>query len=250
MRILGTTASNFTESTPVVSGGTRTTDATFVYRSFTSSGTLTVSGGALSATVYALGGGGNGESSGIFGGYDGEDVYRGGAGGAGGRFTTDTTSIPVGSSSVVIGAAGGSATYINYPSVTFAIFAQGGTGGSLDGGSNGAFFGGAFYQDGGWPVGVLHGGGGAGSGGIGGNATSTTGGARGVSVSVAALTTPGYSVLGNGGRGNTYSGAIGAASGTNGIRGNGGNGGSGGGIGTAGTAGLVVVRYLRSLTGE
>ena len=58
---------------PVVTGGTLTSDATYYYRTFTSNGTLGVSGGVLSCDVMVVSGGGGG----------GSNRYSGG-GGAGG----------------------------------------------------------------------------------------------------------------------------------------------------------------------
>jgi hypothetical protein len=56
----------------IVTGGTLFSDASFYYRLFTSSGTLGISNGTLTADVLVIAGGGGGG-----------DEYGGGAGGAG-----------------------------------------------------------------------------------------------------------------------------------------------------------------------
>ena len=48
----------------VVTGGTLSSDATYFYRAFTGTGSLTVSGGTLVADVVCIGGGGGGGHAG------------------------------------------------------------------------------------------------------------------------------------------------------------------------------------------
>ena len=45
---------------PVVTGGTLSSDTTYYYRAFTSSGTLGITGGTLSCDVLVVAGGGSG----------------------------------------------------------------------------------------------------------------------------------------------------------------------------------------------
>jgi len=77
-----------------LTGGTLTSDATYYYRTFTSSDTLGVTGGPVTADVLVIAGGGSG------------GVYRGGAGGgAGGLLYTASQSLATNTYVVTIGAA-------------------------------------------------------------------------------------------------------------------------------------------------
>ena len=81
MPILGVIASS-AQKVPVVTGGTLTSDATYYYRTFSASGTLSVTVAPLTADVILVGGGAGG------GGSTGPDrfsptTYGGGAGGSG-----------------------------------------------------------------------------------------------------------------------------------------------------------------------
>lgn len=82
-------------SSPILSGGTQSSDATYFYRTFTSgSGTLTVSGSTVAADILVVAGGGSG----------GNDV--GGGGGAGGVIYYASNNLTVGSHSVTVGNGG------------------------------------------------------------------------------------------------------------------------------------------------
>jgi hypothetical protein len=83
---------------PTVSGGTLTSDSTYYYRTFTETGTLTVSNSSLNTDTLIVAGGGGG-------GYQ-----VGGGGGAGGYVQLSNYSIPVGSSSITIGSGGAGGT--------------------------------------------------------------------------------------------------------------------------------------------
>lgn len=88
-------AGNSAYTGTTVSGGTLTSDATYYYRTFTGNGTLTVSGGELSAEVLVIGGGGSGGAG------------TGGGGGAGGLINIPNyTFLPTSSYTVTIGAGG------------------------------------------------------------------------------------------------------------------------------------------------
>ena len=79
---------------PVVTGGTLTSDATYYYRTFTTTGTLSVTNAPLTADLLIVaGGGGNGG-------------YCSGGGGAGGLVAYAAKNIPVSSYTVTVGAGG------------------------------------------------------------------------------------------------------------------------------------------------
>lgn len=255
---------------PVVSGGTLTSDATYYYRTFTSSGTLTITTASLTVDYLIVAGGG---ASGWY-------QNANGGGGAGGvRSFTSQTLNPT-SYSAVVGVGGAVPTAVANPggkggnssfnsnSATGGGGGGGGynsaaghatTGGSGGGGwgIDGAMFGstGAAGNQGGYtPVegyaggnprpsdGYFSaGGGGGGAGGAGGNGNSSFGGAGGIGTSIYSswglATSTGHNVSGTvyygggGGGGKDYRGGGGI-----------GQGGSGGGgnSGTTNTAGLAT----------
>lgn len=86
----------------VVTGGSLTSDSTYYYRTFTSSGTLTVSGYALNADVVVFGAGGGGQS------FNAGVAW--GRGGAGGFLATSTTTFQPNSYSATIGQGGAGGT--------------------------------------------------------------------------------------------------------------------------------------------
>jgi len=95
-------SNSVTTAVPSASGGTVTYDGLYTVRTFTSSGTLTVSGGTLSADVLVVGGGGaGGNSNGTGSGSGGS-----GGGGAGGLIYQTGASIASGSYAVTIGTGG------------------------------------------------------------------------------------------------------------------------------------------------
>lgn len=239
----------------VITGGTLSSDATYYYRAFTSTGTIeSTSSIAAEALIVAGGGGGSGRSTSRYG----SNIYGGGGGGGGMRSISFT--LPAGSTAITIGSGGsgvgagvqgsnGSDSSVG----AFGSCTGGGGGGNGSGpsaGSNGGSGGGS----GGWSQykvgsnsasggtgvsgqgnaggsGYGGGGGGKGSAGSGGTAGSAgtiwsfTGAAGGAGS--AGTTTPGTSNSGTGGNGSGPNGAAG---------------GSGG-------SGYVVVRYLRSAVG-
>ena len=95
--------------TPVITGGTLTSDSTYYYRSFKSSGNLVVSGAPISLDTLIIAGGGGA----------GSDNYSadrgGGGGGAGGVVKYSNKLMSIGTYSLTIGAGGngGSATASN-----------------------------------------------------------------------------------------------------------------------------------------
>jgi len=87
-------------ATPVVSGGTLSSDSTYYYRTFTGTGTLQVANISLTSDIMTVaGGGGSSTHSSVDGG--------GGGAGAGGLLYSSSTSMPVASYSVTIGGGGG-----------------------------------------------------------------------------------------------------------------------------------------------
>jgi hypothetical protein len=243
-----------------VSGGSLTSDATYYYRRFTSTDTLTVTGANLTADVLVVAGAGAGGSS------------AGGGGGAGGMVEAASYSIPAGAHTVTIGA-GGTATPTNgngNPGNATTLgslltangggrgTAWGGGSGSVhDGGSGGGGGAGPGPQIGGTKTqgsgagftgygnngGTGAGGGGQAGGGGGAGSAGTNGGAgsgrsnsySGSAVTYAAGGVPGFTGIVSG----TY-----ASGGAN--TGNGGQGSTDNKTAGNGGSGVVVIRYLRS----
>ena len=87
-------------SRPVVTGGTLSSDATYYYRTFTSSGDLNISGNSITADVLMIGGGG---ASNI---QDGTNSGSSGGGGAGGAVYGTGRLLTPSIYPVVIGAGG------------------------------------------------------------------------------------------------------------------------------------------------
>lgn len=246
----------------VVTGGTVTTDGAYTIRTFTSNGTLAISGGALTdAQVIVVGGGGGG------GGYG-----YGGGGGAG-QVISSTQTLS-GSINVTVGNGGNAVN--GSSSVLGTITAiGGGTGGAGAAGQSGASGGGggswgaggtgtAGYNGGtggGWCAG-----GGGGAGGLGGTTVScpsdvgSLGGTGGIGVN-SSITGVAVGYGGGGGgastRGTSGGGASygGGAGGVNapirfcsvGAPNTGGGGGGSGrpeNSGCVGGSGIVIIRYL------
>jgi uncharacterized delta-60 repeat protein len=265
--------------TPVVTGGTLTSDSTYYYRTFTSNGTLAVSQAPLVADFLVVAGGGGGA------------IDRGGGGGAGGYRSFTEQPLAIGSYSAVVGAGGSassqspSISQTNGTNSTFnTIIATGGGrgagsmegdgnghsggsgGGSMTGprtspdrdypgdtniggsgspsqGNNG---GGSFNAHRFYDASLLSascGGGGGGAGGVGGTAatidTESTAGGSG------AVWLNGTTYAAGGGGGDSGGGSGSANTG------NGGNAKAGfaSTVSGAGGSGIVVVRYLRSQVG-
>ena len=130
-------AFSFFFSVPVVSGGTLTSDSTYYYRAFTSSGNLVVSNGSINADVLMVGGGGAGGP-----GYGDNDTGKGG-GGAGGILYKPTHSLSSNTYSITVGNGGagrtrGTNTAVpvgnsGQPTIAFGVQANGGgAGGGSD----------------------------------------------------------------------------------------------------------------------
>jgi len=81
-------------SGPVVTGGTLTSDATYFYRTFTSTNNLVVSGGTLTADILVVAGGAGGGAA------------SGGGGGAGGLLAFTSQSLASGTYVCTIGGGG------------------------------------------------------------------------------------------------------------------------------------------------
>ena len=221
----------------VVTGGTVTTDGAYTVRTFTSSGTLTINGGALTgADIFVVGGGGGGENS-----------SSAAAGGGGYTTVVLATSLLNGSWSVVVGAGGiggvnGSGNHgTNGGSSSFA---QGGTSFSAAGGYAGDNGGAGGSGGGGWN-GTNGGTNGSSSRGSGqGTTTRAFGEAGGILYAGGGggggVPTAGTGGAGGGANGNAGTTASSASANTGG--GGGGTGGSGGG--GAGGSGIVIIRYL------
>ena len=279
MPILGTVASGYNLPPSVVTGGTLTDDGTYYYRTFTASGSLTVSNATLTADVFILGGGGGrGGGSGTYG----------GGGGSGGAAYFTNYSIATNTYSIVIGAFGASGAS-GSNSTGLGVTAYGGGKGGNYGGLNastGGSGGGGIYQPAGGdqpgadatqatgaPSGAtllgnsgggssspgrIDGGGGGGLGTSGGGGYNdvpydsyrAVGGAGGNGTTIISswLATVGLGQLSSG---SYYIGAGGGGWGDNsgnnglGIGANTGSGGSYGGI-TAASDGVIIIRYLKS----
>jgi len=257
-------------------GNIVTTDGTYVYHTFTSSGLFTPSA-AITADYLVVAGGGGGGSNGGGGGAGGLRSTVTATGG-GGSLETALSLISGTSYPVVIGAGGVggvSATYISgdsgNDSVFSTIISTGGGGASGADGLNGKA--GGSGGGGGWGGGIRTGGAGtANQGFAGGTSTSNLGGGGGGASTVGATAGNGGSGVatsitgssttyaggggggsnadqgnnggsGGGGRGNYVS--VGAGTnGTPATGGGGGGGGTNGGAGGNGGSGVVVIRYL------
>lgn len=162
---------NFRAGNVEVTGGNLSEDANYFYRTFRSSGTLTVTGGSLLTDVLVIaGGGGGGVGSG------------GGGGGAGGIVYLAAQSMSANRYTVTVGGGGAAATVTlgsqggNSSINGFTTAVGGGYGSGYNGGSGGSGGGG-----GGVGAGNVGGAGTAGQGSSGGNgnATSQSGGGGG-----------------------------------------------------------------------
>lgn len=89
------------KATPSLSGGSKSTDASYVYHTFTSSGDLEVIGDDLEVEIMTLAGGGGSWTGGSWSGGEG--------GGAGGLVDTQTLTLSVGATYPVVVGAGGAA---------------------------------------------------------------------------------------------------------------------------------------------
>jgi hypothetical protein len=254
----------------------------YAYKTFTASGTLTVTTAGF-ADVLVVGGGGGG----------GRGYFGSGGGGGGGGLLAATVYLEVGTLTVTVGAAGavgttgsnvaptagGTSSIGNYYSTGggpgagsdtgFGTLGVGSIGGSGGGGSSNHPTAGAggsgtpgLGNAGGTAVSsasnIGGGGGGGGSGSVGANAPSATTGGAGGAATASTLTNTSLNYAAGGGGGGSTTGGAGVASvsgagggngagsaGTVNTGGGGGGGGSAGGtqyVGGAGGSGLVIVR--------
>jgi hypothetical protein len=222
--ILGIIASS-KPAKPTVTGGTLTSDATYYYRTFTGSGTLTVSNANLAISYLVVGGGGSGN-------------YLPG-GGAGGYIATTGTLSPASYTATVGGAA--SASTFN---------SQTANGGSTpgDASSNGGTSGSPTTHTGGVTLKNPSNNPAGGGGGGGSSANGSPGTFVGVDYSGGlggAGTTwiNGTTYAAGGGGAGTWSGSPGDNS--SGLLGNGGNG-QQTAAGYTGQQGIVIVAYLKT----
>jgi hypothetical protein len=258
--------------TPVVTGGTLTSDSTYYYRTFTASDTLNITTAPLNVDYLVLAGGGSG------------GLRIGGGGGAGGYRTSlggSQLSLSPSAYSVIVGAGGSAGGNGNDSTLATITSLGGGYGGDIDGVTNNGNSGGSggggeatgvagagtpgqgnaggdgAYDGAGWIFGG--GGGGAGTAGYPGN-HGYYGGGGGAGGAGVTSDISGTSVTYAGGGGGcfnagwgSYSGAGGAGGGgagggVNGTAnlGGGGGGATNGGAPGSGGSGVVVVRYLKS----
>ena len=259
-------------------GGMITSDATYYYHTFTSTGTFTPTQ-SLSADVLVIAGGGGG----------GTDA--GGGGGAGGLLGFTSQSLTATGYTCTVGGGGAAgSTGVDSQFGALTLVKGGGAGGYYNtNGSNGGSGGGAGWTDsatrsGGTATsgqgnaggvnatggGSTGGGAGGGAGAVGGAGSSPNGGAGGAGLntystwlSATGTGVSGYIAGGGGGGGNNASGATAGAAGSGGggsgqggstaaVAGTtntgGGGGGAragGGGAGAAGGSGIVIVRYAK-----
>lgn len=235
---------------PTLSGGSLSSDSTYYYRTFDSSGTLSVSGSSISVTYTIIGGGGGGGSGSTYNGRPWEcdnnlnRIFLG-AGGGGGGISSGSTTIGAGSYPITVGGAGSASSAFGIQGGNGSQGADsGGSGGSSGspqsrpgGGGSSTSSGSMWCNLGDGSPGYNYptyqrnaGGGGGGAGGNGGNAPGPESGGSGGSGESHYGTT--YSQGGNGGSG----GGNGSA---NSGRGGNAPGGSGG-------SGRVIIRYLKS----
>lgn len=238
---------------PTVSGGSLTSDATYYYRTFTGSSSISTDGPITADVLVVAGGGGagGGGSRRYFSG------TTGGCGGAGGTRTVSVT-IPAGSTAITVGGGGSGSTYTGTTSnggdsgISGLVNNSGGGRGATSGivsGSSGGSGGGGFYD--GYYKGPSSFGGSSGISGQGNSgASGTAGGAGGGGAASAGSSTTGgaatsifgYTVGAGGSGNNQVSGASNTGNGGGTASTNGTTGGNGG-------SGLVVVRYTRSQVG-
>jgi hypothetical protein len=253
------------EGTGYATGGLITSDATYYYHAFTSSGTFTPSRSLSADILVVAGGGGGGAGNGGGGGAGGLralasqsfasgtgytcTVGSGGAGhssGTNGRGSAGSTSSLIGGALSISASGGGAGGGGNSEAPT--------SGGSGGGGGTAAATNGAAGNAGSYsPVegyaggnavaaGIYSAGGGGGAGGVGANATSSTTAAGGIGATSTLIdaigATTNLGVLSSGHYYLAGGGAGGADSGTVSLGGLGG-GGTGGSGSTASTAGLV-----------
>lgn len=252
-----------------VTGGTLTSDATYYYRTFTTSGTLAITGGTLVADLLVIGGGGSGGSN------------MSGGGGAGGvnyatnQSLTGTLNVTVGNGGTPPANNSWLAGTNGENSSIGSVIAYGGGGGAgySTAASNGGSGGGKGWATStatgtaisgqGYPGGEGQSTGGGGAGGPGNNGDGNYwgyGGAGGTGTNAyaswAAVTgtgSSGYYAGGGAGNANYYGATSNGGGGGNGrVNGiaNTGSGGAGGGYGYtqigAGGSGIVIVRYTKS----
>jgi hypothetical protein len=247
--------------TPVVTGGTLSSDATYYYRTFTTSGTLGITVNPVTCDVLTIGGGGSGGADG------------GGGGGAGQVLLSSNNTFSVGNRSVSIGATAAIQSSGNSSQFGSLTAATGGNAGGDSGGSGGSSGNSYAGGSGNTQFGISAGGGGGGSTAIGGNGNATVAGGNGGAgtntysswASATGTGVGGFYAGGGGGGGNVNQpapGGSGNSGGGSGVQGNaGGNatantgsggGGSGGGqlqVAGQGASGIVIVRYTRSQVG-
>lgn len=269
-----------TDGPPTLTGGILASDATFYYRSFPSSGTLSLSGSNVTADALIIAGGGSWPGN-----------TAGGGGGAGGLLYQSSISLTAGTYTVTVGA-GGSPSSNGSNSVFNSLTAIGGGRGASDssgagiaggsgGGGSGAGGGAGTSGQGNsggsatWPQSAYRsGGGGGGAGAVGGDKASFTNsagsGGNGLSTysSWGVATGYGHNVsgtfwfAGGGGGGPAPQGARGggglgggAGSGVawgtvNGLANTGGGAGATTGFtGGTGGSGIVIIRYTRAQVG-
>lgn len=225
---------------PTVSGGTLSSDATYYYRTFTTSGNLVISGGSLSGDVLLWGGGAGGKQF--------TDQYTGDNGSGAGFYRIITFSnTAAGTYAATVGAGGGIATNGSHSS----MFGND-SGRGLINGFTVNFSGSAVFSPG---NGNVQGYGGPGGAGAGGNGQDMPGtgfpGAGGVGATVWGTT---RGVGGRGGYGYyAFTRVAAPVAGANTS-----NGGGGGSYyydgnysfgASAGGSGVVIVRYFRSAVG-
>ena len=226
---------------PTLSGGTLTSDATYHYRTFTSTGTLGVANGSINVDVLTVagGGGGGGTSYTSFPNSEAPGYtytgYSSGGGGGGGGVDYRNSTLGAGNYTASIGGGGSASaagTSTSFNGVTATGGGSAGVGsagqqGSPTGRSQGSgASGGTTTPDGNYYVNNWNsGGGGGGAGSTGGNgsgnpgSTTVTGGAGGSASSIL-----GISVGGGGGGGGPSGGGSGGSGAGNGSSGSGGGG--------------------------
>jgi hypothetical protein len=261
--LYGVANASITNIAKAAGGDTITTDGTYWYHTFLSSGTFTPTEALTADYLVVAGGGGAGTGT-----------YYPGGGGAGGLRSTVTAtggggtlenalSLTSGTSYTVTVGAGGGGGSNGSNSVFHTITSTGGgrggngngdfpgqSGGSGGGGGNNAGVAGAGtanqgYAGGGYTgIAYVSSFGGGGAGATGGNTASSSGtpGGNGVAVSITGSSVTYAGGGGGAGVGGSSAGGAGGGGAGNGTSGTA-NTGGGGGTGGAGGSGIVIVRY-------
>lgn len=252
-------------------GGVVTTDGTYIYHTFTTSGSLVPITTPITANFLVVAGGGGAGNGAGAGGAGGFRTSAGTSGGGGSAESALSLSLST-SYTVIVGAGGAGGTGVNGSNSSFGSLitsvgggacpdssSNGTSGGSGGGGGRGSNTGGAGTANQGYAggnAGTTAGGGGGGAGAAGAAGSGNTGGngGNGVASSISGSSVTyaggggawGNSTGGTGGTGGGGTGIGGSGTGTSGTANLGGGGGAGSTISGQGGSGIVIISYAGS----